>query len=212
MATGSSGKPQQASGFEARQRILDAAFAVFTLRGYTQASTLEIATRAKVSKRDLYAFVGKKEDLLVACISERATRLRWPQDMPLPQDREALTEALERFGHQLLREVTDPTVVAVFRLAIAEAERAPQVARTLEDVGRATARDALSGLLTQARVFGLVQGDVAEMASRFSALLWGDLMLGLLLCVVGRPTDLALKQRAHHAAELFMRIYHDTDQ
>jgi len=36
-------------------RIIGAAFAAFMKNGYAATSMLEIATRAKVSKRDLYA-------------------------------------------------------------------------------------------------------------------------------------------------------------
>ena len=90
---------------------------------------------------------------------------------------------------------------------MAEAERAPQVARALDDVGRATARDALSALFTHAKASALVQGDTAEMVRRFSALLWGDLMLGLFLGVVERPSEESLKQQAHQAAGAFMRLY-----
>jgi hypothetical protein len=38
-----------------RERVRKAGFAEFCKRGFSGASTLEIATRAKVSKRDLYA-------------------------------------------------------------------------------------------------------------------------------------------------------------
>jgi len=38
-----------------RARILEAAFAAFMEKGYATTSTLEIATRARVSKRELYA-------------------------------------------------------------------------------------------------------------------------------------------------------------
>ena len=37
-----------------RQRILGAAFSAFMANGYAETSTLEIATRARVSKRALY--------------------------------------------------------------------------------------------------------------------------------------------------------------
>ena len=47
------------------ERILGAAFKAFTEDGYAAASTLDIATRAKVSKRDLYASFGSKH----ACLS-----------------------------------------------------------------------------------------------------------------------------------------------
>lgn len=206
-ATASPPKARRPNEAEARRRILDAAFAVFVKRGYAHASTLEIATRAKVSKRDLYTLVGRKEQMLVACISERATRLQWPRDIALPQDRATLTRGLRQFGYQLLREITDPTVIAIFRLAIAEAEHNPEIARTLEEVGQATARHALNRLFEHATARGLVHGDATEMARRYSALLWGDLMLRLLLHVVERPGDMALEQQAHQAAEVFMSLY-----
>ena len=52
-----------------RERALTAAFAVFRKRGFSGASTLEIATRAQVSKRDLYALFGSKHAMLAACIT-----------------------------------------------------------------------------------------------------------------------------------------------
>ncbi len=47
-----------------------------------------------------------------------------------------------------MREVSDPHVVAVFRLAIAEAIQAPEVARTLDVVGRETSRAALRHIMS----------------------------------------------------------------
>jgi AcrR family transcriptional regulator len=115
-----------------RARILDAAFAAFSAYGYSQTSMLEIATRAKVSKRELYALVGNKHDMLVACITERAGRMLPAADIPEPRDRESLAGVLEAFGERLLAEVSDSVVVGVFRLAIAEAERAPEIAVALD--------------------------------------------------------------------------------
>ena len=57
-----------------RERILLAAFAAFIERGYAETSTLEIATRAKVSKRELYALFGNKQAMLVACITTVKTQ------------------------------------------------------------------------------------------------------------------------------------------
>ena len=75
MARASMPKHRQEDGETAvRERILEAAFAAFMKSGYAAASTLEIATRARVSKRELYAFVGNKHEMLIACISRRAER------------------------------------------------------------------------------------------------------------------------------------------
>ena len=53
--------------------------------GFAETSTLEIATRARVSKRELYALVGSKQEMLAACIAERAKRLQMPAELPPSQ-------------------------------------------------------------------------------------------------------------------------------
>ncbi|MGH7650167.1 MAG: TetR/AcrR family transcriptional regulator, partial [Gemmatimonadaceae bacterium] len=157
----------------ARARILDAAFASFMQLGYAATSTLEIATRARVSKRELYALVGNKQEMLAACVSERAKRLQLPADLPVPHDREALARVLASFGAHLIREITDPAVVGVFRLAIGEAVGAPEVARALDSIGREATRAALRRILADAHASGLIEGRVADLAVQFGALLWG---------------------------------------
>src|SRR5499425_657706 len=91
-----------------RERILDAAFAAFMKSGYAATTTLEIATRARVSKRELYALVGNKQKMLIACINERAKRLHVPADLPALRDRETLERVLAFYGAQLVREISDP--------------------------------------------------------------------------------------------------------
>ncbi len=190
-----------------RDRILDAAFEAFTERGYAATSTLEIATRARVSKRELYALVGNKQKMLVAAIKERAKRLQMPADLPTLHDRTALAHVLTTFGAQLVREVSDPAVVAVFRLAIAEAVQAPEVARTLDSVGRETSRAALRHIMTQARARGLIDGRPADLAEQFAGLLWRDLMINLLLGVTDQPNARAIEARAREAAAAFLRLH-----
>src|SRR5262249_7357040 len=84
-----------------RERILDAAFAAFMKSGYATASMLEIATHARVSKRELYALVGDKQEMLIACISERAKRFDVPAGLPVLRDRETLAQVLVTFGTRL---------------------------------------------------------------------------------------------------------------
>src|SRR5262245_12662267 len=71
-------RPEEADEAQVRRRILDAAFSAFMESGYAGASTLRIATRAHVSKRALYELVGNKQEMLAACIRERARRLQVP--------------------------------------------------------------------------------------------------------------------------------------
>jgi AcrR family transcriptional regulator len=190
-----------------RERILDAAFAAFMKSGYATTSTLEIATRARVSKRELYAVVGNKQEILIACISARATRLKVPSDLPVPHDRETLAQVLASFGSQLLHEITDPAVITVFRLAIADAVRAPEVAQALDSIGREASRAALRQIMTQAKASGLLDGRPAELAERFSGLLWGNLLISLLLGVAERPSSREVAVRAREATAAFLRLH-----
>jgi AcrR family transcriptional regulator len=209
MATTSKSTPHRDAGDDAavRGRIVDAAFAAFTKNGYARTSTLEIATRARVSKRELYALVGNKQEMLIACIRERARRLQMPGNIPVPNDRETLAHVLAAFGAQFLREVSDPSVVAVFRLAIGEAVHAPEVAQALDTVGRETSRADLRRIMENAQSAGLLTGTPAGLAEQLRGLLWGDLLVSLLLGVTERPNPRELAGRARDAAAAFLRLH-----
>ena len=190
-----------------RRRILDAAFTAFMKGGYATTSTLEIATRARVSKRELYALVGNKQQMLIACITQRAKRLDVPADLPVPRDRRVLEQVLSSFGARLVREISDPAVIAVFRLAIAEVAHAPEVARVLNSIGREASRAALRKIMAQAQEAGLLDGRPAELAERFAGLLWRDWMVSLLLGVMERPNSREIAARAHDAASAFLQLH-----
>ena len=66
-----------------RERVLNAAFSAFVEKGYNATSTLEIASRAKVSKRELYQICADKTGLLRQAIAnglaECACRWKFPR-------------------------------------------------------------------------------------------------------------------------------------
>ena len=190
-----------------RGRILEAAFAAFMKSGYATASTLEIATRARVSKRELYALVGNKQEMLIACISDRAKRFDVAADLPVLRDRDTLEQVLSSVGAKLVREVSDPTVIAVFRLAIGEAVQAPEVARALNSIGREASRSVLRKIMAEAQASGLLTGRPAELAEQFAGLLWRDLMVSLLLGVVERPNPREIAGRGRDAAAAFLQLH-----
>ena len=192
------------------KRILGAAFKAFTEDGYAATSTLDLATRAKVSKRDLYANFGSKQAVLVACIKSRADRMRLPSDLPTPRNRQMLASTLTAFATNWVREVSHPSVIATFRLAIAEAARSPEIAQALDSAGRDAIRRALAELLASAQSTGLIgPGEPAEMAMQFLGLVWEGLMIGLLLGVAARPEPAEAEGRAAKATAAFMQLHPD---
>jgi AcrR family transcriptional regulator len=191
-----------------RERILGAAFSAFMEKGYAGTSTLEIATRAKVSKRELYAVCPDKSALLRDAIAERASRMRLALELPPAKDRAALAATLTAFGTAILRGVCDPAVLAVYRLAIAESQDAPEVARMLDSAGRETNRAALMRTFAQAQANGAIgAGEPAGMAVDFIALLWGNLLPQLLLRVAEPPSLSAMQQKARQATEKLLKLY-----
>jgi AcrR family transcriptional regulator len=192
-----------------RERVLKAAFSLFREHGFSSTSMLEIVTRARVSKRDLYALFKNKHAVLAACISERAQQMRRPLEATIlvPQTRDALAALLVAFGVSILKTVCHPEVLTVFRLAIAESDRAPEIARTLHDSGREANQKALAELLRKAQAQGLVlAGDPAVLVDRYLALLWGDLLIRLLMRVREAPTEREIEVRARAATETLMAL------
>jgi AcrR family transcriptional regulator len=191
----------------ARERILHAAMEAFMELGYTEASTLKIATRAQVSKRELYALFGNKQAMLAACITDRSERMHLPIELPPPRNRKELEEMLSKLGATVLREVSHPVVMAVFRLAIVEAQRAPEVAATLERA-RQLIRTTVHNIVVQAQSAGLIgDDDPIDMSGRYLSLLWGDLIVSILLRVREAPGTTEIGHRVRKASADFLKLY-----
>lgn len=192
-----------------RQRILDAAFTAFMRFGYGGASTSQIARLAQVSKRDLYALFGSKQAMLAGCVIERATRMRHQLTLPAPTNRESLNETLIAFGTATLIEISRPEVLATYRLAILEAESAPDIALSLDRHGREENAQAINELMAEAVARGLLRGGEAEkMAALFTGILMGGgFMVRLLMRVAEPPTEAEARQRAEAAADGLFRAY-----
>jgi len=121
-----------------------------------------------------------------------------------------LASTLTAFATNLIREISHPSVIATFRLAIAEATRSPEIAQALDSGGRDAARRALAELLASAQSTGLIgPGEPAEMAMQFLGLLWESLMVGLLLGVAATPEPAEAERRAAKATAAFMHLHPD---
>jgi AcrR family transcriptional regulator len=188
--------------------MMIAAFNVLMEKGYARASTLEIATRAKVSKRELYAEFGSKRGILEALISSTADRMRTPLAPPEMGDRHALAAALTGYGIAALSELTSPVVLATYRLAVAEAPTAGELGGILDASGRQPNRRALIQIMSRAQSAGFLgAGDPDRIGGEFFALLVGDLMLWLLMGVAKPPDSQEIRRRAERAAEAILALH-----
>jgi AcrR family transcriptional regulator len=142
-------------------------------------------------------------------INQRAQQMRRPLDptTPVPQSREALAALLIEFGVSILSTVSQPEVLTVFRLAIAESDRAPEIARTLNSNGHEANKKALTELLSKGQSLGLVPaGDPGALAAGYISELWGDLLIRLLMRIRETPTKREIEARARAATESLMAL------
>lgn len=191
-----------------RDRIIDAAFGLFRERGFGEASTLEIATRARVSKRELYSHFKSKEALFAAGIAERSNRMRLPLSIPDVTNRAGLEATLMALGRSVLSGIVDEGVIAVYRLAIAETVRSTEIARTLDASGRGAIRRAVDTLFRTAQGKGLVgPGEPATMTFVFCSLLLSDVQLRLVLQVRRKPGRREIEQRARLATDAVLKLF-----
>jgi AcrR family transcriptional regulator len=192
-----------------RERVLISAFTLFREHGFSSTSMLDIVTRARVSKRDLYALFKNKHAVLAACISEHAQQMRRPLDgaNPLPQTRDALAALLVEFGVAILQTLCHPDALTVFRLAIAESDRVPEIGRTLEGSGREANQKVLIELIKKGQACRLIiPGDPAVLASHYVAVLGADLLIRLLMRVREAPTEREIEARARAATEILLPL------
>lgn len=190
-----------------RSRILGAAMDAFMERGYGGTSTLEIATRARVSKREVYAEFGSKQAMLVECIGWGVQRMRQPLALPPAHDRQSLIATLAGFGANFLNVVLGKPVVALYRLALAEVERSPEIGQTLDNAGRGGARKAFAEMLAKAQGSGLIGGDPETVTARYFSLLTGDWFLRMLMGVIAAPSAQEIEARAQATAEAMLTLF-----
>jgi AcrR family transcriptional regulator len=191
-----------------RRAILGAAFDVLMEQGYAGASTLEIATRAKVSKRELYAEFGNKAGILQALITATATRMQAPLALAEATNRSSLATILNRYGVTALTELTNPAVVAINRLAVAEAGGKSELGRILDRSGREPTHMALLQWFARAQSAGLLgDGDPNRISGQFFSLLFGDIPVRLMMGVIAPPNAAEIRRRADAAADAVLRLY-----
>jgi len=161
-----------------RERILGAAMETFMEHGFAARPRSRSRRARRFPSASSMRSSGTSRN--ARCVRGRArTAHAAARGLSRPTDAASLRSALRQYGATMLRELTDPGVLAVFRLAIAESKRSPGVAASIDKLGRQPARAALESLLRSARAAELL-GDhhLPSMMARYQGLMWGDCWCG----------------------------------
>jgi AcrR family transcriptional regulator len=191
----------QDSATDRRAAILDAAGGVFMEKGFAAATTLAIAQAAHISKRDLYRLFGSKRGILEALISDYTTHMTMPAMEP-PADFETFFNAIEAFGRSLLGHLVDEKRVTFYRIAIAEAHRAPEFAQALTQQGEESVTASVRAYATQAVMSGALPLARAQASMNcFFAMLLSPVQLQVVLGVRAPPAPGEIAEIAAQAAQ-----------
>jgi len=108
-------------------RILDATLEVFSEFSFDDATTGEIARRARVSKRDIYAYFPNKQALLMGIVIREMQQQdgSFRETIARSQKLHSLRGKLESIGSAVVADVLSPTMGVVRRLVISESISQP---------------------------------------------------------------------------------------
>ncbi len=187
-----------------RAQIEEAAYAIIREKGYSGASMLSVAKRAKASNETLYNWYGDKLGLFSAMVESNAERVRNVLISASEQDIGTFEETI-KFGPVLLEMLTGDRAVALNRAAAPDSSG--QLGQALAKAGREAVAPLIGEMLERARDAGqLAFKDTRAATELYLGLLVGDVQLRCVTGQIDAPDHSERQARARRAAEQLKQL------
>ncbi len=199
------GRPRLFDEATRREILVAAAEHVFVDEGYGAASMDDIARRAGMSKKTIYQVFETKHDLFAAVIESRKAELAAMiegegSDAARPPD-----EVLRGFLRRIAGFVLAPRQAALYRLAVAESQRAPELANAFYREGSTKACSPLTQWLALQHECGVLDiPDPASAAKMLFHMAVAELQMRLLIGDCREPDGRTIDERVDYAVRLFL--------
>jgi TetR/AcrR family transcriptional regulator, mexJK operon transcriptional repressor len=192
---GPGGRPTRAEAERRLGTLLETAMRLFLERGFEAASVDEIAKRAGVAKRFIYARYGDKSELFAACVEHAIIRPLEGALHAIEPSRLSVERGLYELGRQVLNLALQPDAIALHRLFYSSAAQIPEVTE------RFVARNRVRAIKEVERVFQFYadRGEIELPQPRL-------MIEQFLISVVGIPQRLALLGAPESAEETDRRL------
>ncbi|TDD23927.1 TetR/AcrR family transcriptional regulator [Kribbella turkmenica] len=196
-----------------RRAILAAATEAFLQHGYLGASMDEVAAKAGVSKQTVYKQFENKERLFAEIVLGTSDQLldgltkAYAETLDEAGD---AREALRALAHYFLDSLTNPSVLQLRRLVIAEADRFPDVCGAWFTSGFERSLEALGQALTTLTERGLLRelADPSLAAYQFAGLvMYKPMNRAMFAGTEARPPADEFEKLADQATEVFLAAY-----
>lgn len=192
---------------EKRTAILDAAKALFPVRGYEGTSMDAIARAAGVSKLTVYSHFQDKDTLFVEAVKAKCEEML-PLDLFIARFEGPMRGQLVRIGHAFFRLITSDEAIAVHRIMSSQLPEGSQLPKLFWEAGPRRAIDALSEFLRAEDAAGELRvPDPALAASQFFSLLKGEHHARMICGCHDTPAPAAVDRHVEDTVDLFMRAY-----
>jgi AcrR family transcriptional regulator len=199
------GRPPVGTEEERRRCLFAAAESLFLEQGFGAVTMEQVAKRAGVSKKTIYAFVDTKEHLFDAMMRDHMSRQHLP-DLADVADGAGVESAVADYLTTLSAAILSPVAVGLFRLSVGEATRFPNIAQSFYQAGALGHIERLAGwLAAQAKRGLIVLDDAKEAAMMLTSFVVLEPLRAAALGVRALPGAKAQKERAKMAAKLFVR-------
>jgi TetR/AcrR family transcriptional repressor of mexJK operon len=200
------GRPRQIDEAERRTLLIEAAEKVFVNVGYGAANVDDIAKHAGMSKKTLYQLFDTKESLFAAVIASRRATLKGMIEAECCGGPLTPHDALSRFLGQVARFVLAQRQSALYRLVIAESQRAPELARAFYREGPNKARLALMHWLElQHKQKSLIVPNPESAASMLCSMVIAEPQMRLLIGDMHEPDETLIDERVKQAVDIFLQ-------
>ncbi|KAB0268554.1 TetR/AcrR family transcriptional regulator [Microvirga brassicacearum] len=199
MLAAKSGRPSSR-----REALLRAAAEVFFEQGYAAASIDAIIERAGGSKRNIYNEFGNKEGLFLAIVAENADKAL--STLAIEEiERHDLRATLTAFGQHLMAIYMSPALIGVYRIAVTEANRFPNLVKSFYEQGPGRAASQLAEVLESATERGEIRADdCPRIAGHFVGMIRDNLHLQVVLGLRPPPSDKEVREAVASAVEIFL--------
>jgi TetR/AcrR family transcriptional repressor of mexJK operon len=194
-----------------RRAILVAAREVFLTKGYPAASMDEVAALANVSKMTVYKHFTDKHGLFIAVFTAAIEEAEESSRSLIDRlaDSVDLEEDLRTFARQHITLVTQPHLIRMRRMIIAEATRFPELARTWHHTGPERAHAKFAKQIEQLAERGLLRAaDPLLAAQHLNYLILSIPMNEAMFTGRDKPyNNRQLQHWADEAVRVFMAAY-----
>ena len=193
-----------------RKKIEVAALKLFLKNGFTGTSMDDLATAAEVSKQTVYSHFENKETLFIeimhALMQPAGDQVRLGVAEPTSTE---ISDFLLAFALQQLTIVLSPQLMQLRRLVIGEAQRFPELGKTLHEAGPMRSIIRLTQAFDYYKLIGSFKGKDTHNAAEFFnwILMGGPTNSAMMLGDVAIPKPPQLRKHAAESVRIFLAAY-----